>query len=74
MEFEEQVPATKKGKKTKVKKAPILDMSVYSSKSGFERSSIKSGMSRKRQQSIEEYLSNLVGQQFYDLVYKLSSE
>lgn len=31
-------------------------------------------MSRKRTQSIEEFIANLVGQQFYDLVYKLSSE
>ena len=59
MEQEDEVTGqTKKGKKGK---KAALDISKASGTSAFDRSSVKSGLSRKRQQSIEEVISALVG-------------
>lgn len=61
----------KKGAKNE-KKGKALDTSTMSYRSAFDRSSVHTTMSRKRQQTIEEYMSGQFGRQFYELVFKLS--
>lgn len=54
------------GKKKKSKQAALNQ-----SKS-FDRDSSQSASVKKKNQTIEEYISQQFGQQFYDLVFKLS--
>lgn len=51
-----------------------LDVSGISYRSYIERTSMVSTVSRKRQMTIEDYIGQYFGGQFFELVIKLASE